>query len=827
MSTPDLSARQLDQGPAAAAEALGRLRQILRPEFLAEAGWDPVGQVLAPAREHPLLGLPACAVTDCEAGIRTRGAVLCTLCGTRFRQAGVPLEVFVAIPSGKATRLGERLCRVTGCQRPTHSGGGLCSAHARQRWALGVGVEAFLARDDVTPRASFGDCQVPACIRRAVSRKLLCHPHARRWREARTDNPDLGLDEWARSQPPIGTDAIVILKGLPERVQLELLVALQQRTDRGAKTQMTVLRHVLKLLREHHMASVLELQQLDPAGLRHDVATTIRWISIAASRALSTVELECRKDVWDLWVFGLNGRLDFTPISQRWLREAAKGWAAEDLPQHRGPQASAAARLMLTCLAEFSQSLRLGRVDHGTDPTVLGRGDIVAFTNRLAHQQRTGKISAWKQVAVARDVRRFLGDIRPLGLTRPGQPAAGLPEDVALWRQDVPDEDEDDGPGRALPPGVLATIIEHLDLLEERSNREVRRITELLIDTGRRPDEICQLRWDCLDHTGGDKAVLRYRETKNQRRNRRLPIGQDTARLIRVQQQAVQARFPLTPVGELTLFPRWQANPRGTKPISEGTYTGAHRRFIDAIPVPLVDDQAPTGDQDGQGTEFDRAAVTPYAYRHSYAQRHADSGVAVDVLRELLGHRSLKPTQGYYRVTELRVRAAVDRVSRHQFDGQGRRVLRQVAHTLEAEHTRARVGQVAVPFGVCTEPSNVKAGGGACPYRYVCGGCGHFRSDPSYLPELKSYLQQLLADRERILAAADLEDWAREAAAPSEREIQRYRDLIRRVEADLEALDEDDRRQIADAVKVLRTTRQVVHLGMPGVRPPSPSTGPP
>jgi rRNA maturation endonuclease Nob1 len=201
--------------------------------------------------------------------------------------------------------------------------------------------------------------------------------------------------------------------------------------------------------------------------------------------------------------------------------------------------------------------------------------------------------------------------------------------------------------------------------------------------------------------------------------------------------------------------------------------------------------------------------------------------VAVEVLRELLGHRSLKPTQGYYRVTELRVRAAVERVSRHQFDGQGRRVLREVAHTLEVEHARARVGQVAVPFGICTEPSNVKAGGNACPYRYVCGGCGHFRSDPSYLPELKSYLQQLLADRERILAAADLEDWARTAAAPSEQEIQRYRDLIRRVEADLESLSDEDRKQIADAVRVLRTTRQVVHLGMPRVRPPNPSTGQP
>jgi hypothetical protein len=201
-------------------------------------------------------------------------------------------------------------------------------------------------------------------------------------------------------------------------------------------------------------------------------------------------------------------------------------------------------------------------------------------------------------------------------------------------------------------------------------------------------------------------------------------------------------------------------------------------------------------------------------------QRHADSGVPVDVLRQLMGYRSLKTTQTYYRVTELRVRAAVDQVSRHQFDGHGRRVLREVAHTLEVEHARARIGQVAVPFGVCTEPSNVKAGGTACPYRYVCVGCGHFRSDPSYLPELKSYLQQLLADRERILASADLDDWARTAAAPSEQEITRVRELIRRIEADLDSLSDTDRRQITDAVTVIRTTRQVVNLGMPRIRPP-------
>jgi hypothetical protein len=130
-----------------------------------------------------------------------------------------------------------------------------------------------------------------------------------------------------------------------------------------------------------------------------------------------------------------------------------------------------------------------------------------------------------------------------------------------------------------------------------------------------------------------------------------------------------------------------------------------------------------------------------------------------------------------------------------------------------------RIGQVAVPFGMCTEPSNVKAGGHACPYRYVCTGCGHFRSDPSYLPELKSYLQQLLADSERLHAAADLQPWARAHAAPPDEQISQVRELIRRIEADLETLTDQDRARIENAVATIRATRQAVMLGMPAIRP--------
>ena len=47
-----------------------------------------------------------------------------------------------------------------------------------------------------------------------------------------------------------------------------------------------------------------------------------------------------------------------------------------------------------------------------------------------------------------------------------------------------------------------------------------------------------------------------------------------------------------------------------------------------------------------------------------------------------------------------------------------------------------------------------------CPFRFRCLGCGHFRTDPSYLPELRDYLQTLLRNRERILATTALDDWA-------------------------------------------------------------------
>jgi len=121
------------------------------------------------------------------------------------------------------------------------------------------------------------------------------------------------------------------------------------------------------------------------------------------------------------------------------------------------------------------------------------------------------------------------------------------------------------------------------------------------------------------------------------------------------------------------------------------------------------------------------------------------------------------------------------------------------------------------------QPSNVAAGGGACPIRFRCAGCDHFRTDVSYLPDLTAYLDDLLRSREHLTAAIDgVDDWARADATPSQEEITRIRRLINRIKGDLAELGATEHAAIDEAVTVLRRHR-AISLGMPAIRPGTPA----
>jgi hypothetical protein len=186
--------------------------------------------------------------------------------------------------------------------------------------------------------------------------------------------------------------------------------------------------------------------------------------------------------------------------------------------------------------------------------------------------------------------------------------------------------------------------------------------------------------------------------------------------------------------------------------------------------------------------------------------------------------RYLSPPE---RVGEARRREAVDKVTAMQFDRHGNRIWRDALALLDSERARYAAGSVAVPYGTCTQPANVQAGGGACPVRFRCAGCDHFRTDVSHLPDLTGYLDDLLRTRERLAAtAAGVDDWARADATPAEEEITRIRRLINQIKGDIAELADTERAHIDEAVTVVRRHRATcspVTLGMPTLRTPLPS----
>ncbi|MGK3111168.1 tyrosine-type recombinase/integrase [Streptomyces sp. WAC05858] len=406
---------------------------------------------------------------------------------------------------------------------------------------------------------------------------------------------------------------------------------------------------------------------------------------------------------------------------------------------------------------------------------------------------------------ICRGTRAALAGIHARGLTRTGQLAAGLPGAFAVGIGDIPAESERGEPGRDLPGEIMAVLCANLDSLEPA---EVKASVQIAIDTGRRPEDIIALPFDCLHRDADDGPVLVYDNAKADRLGRRLPISAATASVVTGQQQRVRHMFPDTPLADLKLLPAPRRNPDGRRPITISMLEGRHRLWADNLGVLHT----------RNGVAFDTAKCVPYAYRHTYAQRHADAGVPIDVLAELLDHRNLNVTRRYYRIGEDRRRDAVDQVTALSFDRHGNRIWRDAATLLESEHARYAVGEVAVPYGRCTEPSNVQAGGGACPVRFRCVGCDHFRTDVSFLPDLTAYLDDLLRTRERLAAAVDgVDEWARVDATPTEEEITRIRRLINRVKGNIAELDPDERTRIDQAVSVIRKHR-AVSLGMPTLR---------
>lgn len=318
-------------------------------------------------------------------------------------------------------------------------------------------------------------------------------------------------------------------------------------------------------------------------------------------------------------------------------------------------------------------------------------------------------------------------------------------------------------------------------------------IYRLLRDTGRRPGEVVSLKVGCIEVVDGQHNLI-YDNHKAARMRRRLPITKDTAEaLLAMAWEARRAELPAPAATRRWLFPTPMLKSKQSLGHLTAACVGrAFRAWVERIPTIDGELVGPNGEP----APFERSLVIPYALRHSYAQRHADAGVPVDVLKELMDHRTVQTTMGYYRVTLKRKREAVRAVGSLAVDAQGNSS--PFASPLAYERA-----SVSVPFGNCTEPSNVRAGGGHCPIRFQCAGCGFYRPDPSYLPALEEHVASLRADREtaQAMGAADY------VMANLSAEIDAFSRVAEAMRRRLSELGSDERVEVEEASRILRRTR--------------------
>jgi integrase len=798
------------------------LRSLIDWPALCRLGWDPKREVFAPAAGDPVFGFVECGTAGCTQVSETNRWGLCCGCVTRWRRSfpEASLEEFCRTAPPRAVKQAGRLCLVCwtpGHERPAHWQG-LCASCVSTMGQRGQDVTGYINGDGefgpAAPRPSFGCCQVAVCERWSAHRRpALCEAHYISW-VRKGQHTGQSLATWCARQRTLDYDGrTVVLRGLGERAQMEMLFGLWCRAQAERRTTPRVGQMVVNLLWATGAVSVVDLA----VDQIHDERRLFVIFTRDQVRlAMATPDTEATKDDWDLRVFGRDGKgLHFGQIHPPWLKQAAKCWARERLDT-----AAAVGHLerLVQGLGVFSESLDRHRADRGTDPILLGRADVSAFSNDLAHLEAAGRLSRHGRGSLLRGVAQFLREARSMGLGRPGGPLAGLPDDVMLGRRDqIPGEhtDPDEHP-RALPQVVVDQLLapDALELLEANHGADARAMVELEAEVGRRTGELCGLRWGCLafdevlDEAGRTRPapVLVHDMPKVGIRSYHLPISEEAAAIIRAQQARVRDRYPDNPTAKLALFPAGVMNPRGTKACSVDFFGKLFRTWVDGLPE-LV----------GPGGEpYERSAVITYSWRHCYAQRHADQGTPIEVLAGLMGHSQLSTTQGYYRVTQQRKRKAVDLMAKYQVDRAGKRSRPAVERLLEAEHLREAVGQVAVPFGICTNPTNVKAHGQACPFRHQCVGCSHFRSDPSFLPELRAYLARLLADQERLRAAVpELEEWARNGAIPSAEEIAGIRRVIDRCQEVMAELAAAEQAEIEEAIAVLRRGRAQLDTSVP------------
>lgn len=261
----------------------------------------------------------------------------------------------------------------------------------------------------------------------------------------------------------------------------------------------------------------------------------------------------------------------------------------------------------------------------------------------------------------------------------------------------------------------------------------------ILIETGRRISELCQLPFNCLLQDATGDWFLKHYQSK-MKKEHTIPISRELARVIQEQQASVKKDWGSEETPFLFVAPRPRGN--GRKPITPY-----------AFGVSLKTLAYEKGIKDANGNYYNFQA---HQFRHTVGTLMVNSNVPLHIIQKYLGHVSPEMTMHYAHIHDQTLKKEIANYQGKvvNISGQVVEPLNPELDTDELQWFKRNVQAQALPNGSCALPAPMKE----CPHANACLTCTHFRTTIEFLDQHKAELEQT----EKILKKAKTNGWTRQ-----------------------------------------------------------------
>jgi integrase len=440
------------------------------------------------------------------------------------------------------------------------------------------------------------------------------------------------------------------------------------------------------------------------------------------------VDAEYASDHWDARRLGVPARRGrtatrFDTITQPWLRDPVKRWSRFRLATGCAFTTIGAGAL---ALSRFSAFLTEAHPEVG-DETAVTRPVLEHYLSWLV----TRGYSASTRALSLSMMRVFFDACHRHGWL------PGLAANAVIYVEELPFHHEQ--LARFIPEFVMNQL-ESDTALAELPNPTVRNLVIVLIETGLRAGDACNLEFNPMIDDSVGWPCLRFDSTKVSA-EQLIPLSAKAAAAIRDQQDHDRRQWP---AGTPWLFPGIVDNADGSKPYVHGTLSRQLHRWQTVIDL---------RDEAGEPVR-----VTGHRFRHTLGTRLINSGVPQHVVQKLLGHASPNMTGHYARVHDSTIRQAFDRYQQQRVNTAGDLLgYDPDAPTATAEWVKHNLSRVrdSLPNGYCGRPPQQD-----CPHPNACLTCPDFQTTPEFLDV---HRRQATTNR-RLIARADTNGQFRLAA---------------------------------------------------------------